>query len=65
MQFGVWLGLTLAACACVVGVVQIVRSARVQRKARRRKEIVTHWVRTEIGAANEERPRRVDRMFSS
>ena len=66
MQSYVWIGLVIAAGACVVGVALIVRSAMTQMKARRRKEKVTRWVRSEIGLANEgARPRRTDRIFSS
>lgn len=43
MQAIVWMGLTATAGICVTGVALIVRGARVEMKARRRKQQINRW----------------------
>ena len=65
MQSIVWMGLAVTAGICVTGVALIVRGARVEMKARRRKQQISRWVREEIAGKEQMRPQRVPRLFTS
>jgi hypothetical protein len=65
MQSFVWVGLAVTTGACVTGFTRIVRGARAEMKARRRKQTIARWVRSEIAAKNQTRSQSTHRLFSS
>ena len=65
MQSIVWMGLAVTAGICVTGVALMVRGARVEMKARRRKQQINRWVREEIAGKEQTRPRTSQRLFLS